>query len=131
MSEHDHPDALLRSLLRSTAPTPPVDDVDWSALHACITTRARPLVRPRSAAWWQLLAGWSSRGIPAAATAAAVAVLLLGSVLRPPPAPSADFRVIEEELAAGMNEGSLPLLLASSSDDEMLDALLFYDEEAW
>lgn len=131
MTEQDGTDARLRSLMRASAPTPPIDEVDWSALHARIAARARPLVRPRDRTWWQLLAGWSSRGIPAAVAAAAVAVVMLGSVLRPQADAPADFRVIEEELAAGLGDGSLPLLLANSTDEEMFDALLFYEEEEW
>lgn len=126
MNEHEMDDERLRTLIRAAAPAPPAAEVDWSALHARIMTRGRPLLR-RTPAWWQLLAGWSSKGIPAAAAAAAIAALLLGTVLRPGVDNGPAFVAIEEELAADL-DGALPVFIAGA-DDEVLDALLFYDGE--
>lgn len=125
MSENEARDARLRNLLRSALPSPPIDEVDWAALHGRITTSARRV--RRAPAWWQMLATWSARGIPAAAAAAIAAALMLGTVLRPAPIDSVAFTVIEEELATDL-AGSLPVLIAGA-DEDVLDALLFHDME--
>jgi hypothetical protein len=122
-----HADAALKAWLGAAAPEPPVDDVDWQALHARITDRAVPLLRRQRGAWWQLVAGWSPRSIPAAATAAAALLLVLATGVVPPARPIAAVTVLtlEEELAAE----SAALLAAGDDADAVLDALLFYDME--
>ena len=125
MSDNEIRDARLRSMLRNAVQTPPVDDVDWDALHGAIMARGRGV---RRTPVWQTLAIWSSRGIPAAAAAAVVAALMLGTVLRPDPVDALAFTVIEEELATDL-AGSLPVLVAGA-DEDVLDALLFHDVEA-
>ena len=122
MTEHDD---RLRSIMRAALPEPPIDEVDWTALHGRITARARRA--RRAPVWWQTLATWSARGIPAAAAAAVVAALMLGTVLRPEPVDTVAFMVIVEELATDL-AGSLPVLV-DGADEDVLDALLFYDVE--
>jgi negative regulator of sigma E activity len=123
-------DAALRSLLKRHARKPPADDVDWSALHARITTTAAPQFRRRpQVVWWQQVAGWSPRGIPLAAAAAAALAIVLGTGIVGTGATgqdsSASFLTLEEELAAG----SVVFLAASDDVDAVIDALLFYDME--
>lgn len=119
-------DREWKALLRANTPEPPYDDVDWSALHARITTRTRPLVQRAPASWWQHVAGWSLRGVPAAAAAAALVLLVVSDVVRPPSAAIADFHTIEEELAAAMPDEGMPFL---DEGGDMTDALLFYGTE--
>src|SRR5690606_4004137 len=45
VTQHDrHDDPAIETLLRTHAPAPPIDDVDWNALHARITRGATPLL---------------------------------------------------------------------------------------
>lgn len=131
MNMHDD-DAILRELLRSSATRPPFEDVDWQALHAGIRQRAQPLLRPGRTAWWQLVAGWSGRGIPLGAAAAAALMIALGTGLigsRSAPAAAredAAFHTIEEELAA-----AAPLLLTDADSDQLIEAMLLYDGGEW
>jgi hypothetical protein len=126
-------DAELTARLRESLPDPPHDAVDWSRLHARIMTDASPLlaagrvIRPGV---WQTLSSWGSRAIPLTAAAAAAVALVLGYGPDRPvaSAESAEFRTVEEALAAELPSGSAPLLIAGATDDELFDALLFYDE---
>jgi hypothetical protein len=128
-------DASLEALLRASSPAPPFDDVDWAALHARTTAGAAPLLRRRSATWWQLLGRRSSRGLRNIAAAAAVTALLATGSLMPerPSAVSypAEFRTIEEELALSLSYASVPLLAADADNGDVIDALLLYDREEW
>lgn len=139
MTEHDNRDIALRALLRATAPEPPADSVDWAALHTRIEARARPLLRraPRIATW-QLLARWSPRAVPMTAVAAAAVVLLIVSgVIAPRATPAraldaavtASFVTVEEALTYGTTDDARAILIAGIDDNEMLDAVLFYQEE--
>jgi hypothetical protein len=92
-SPHDalrHDDPLGNEL--HGASQPPMDDVDWMALHARIRRAAEPALAARAQALaetarplagiaassnvWQPLAGWSPFGIPLAA--AATVILMIG-----------------------------------------------------
>lgn len=125
-------EAELQARLRETLPDPPLDAVDWAGLHARILMRSAPLLRTGRTSRpgvWQTLSAWASRGIPLTAAAAAALALLLGyGPDRRVDAAGAQFRTVEEELADGLSAGSAPLLMAGASDDELLDALLFYEE---
>lgn len=140
MNDHDidsSRDAELRDLLQRNTDAPPFDDVDWPALRARITSAAAPLLGMRlpSATWWQLVAAWSTRGVPVAATAAAAVLVVLATGLLPDRPVSNDamgaatepiaysFITLEEELAYG----SAALMVASNDSDAVLDALLFQD----
>jgi hypothetical protein len=140
----DTPDEALQHALRDALPQPPLDDVDWSGLHARVQAvaaarlAATPLAaRGRTAAalsWWQPLAGWSPFGIPAAA-AATVLLVIAGAALLPARTPGValttpEFLTVEEELASGVATGIRPLL-AGLDPAAMLDAALFYDGEEW
>ncbi|CAN5636222.1 hypothetical protein BH23GEM10_BH23GEM10_02490 [soil metagenome] len=143
MNDHDidsSRDAELRDLLQRNTDAPPFDDVDWPARRARITSAAAPLLgmRAPSAAWWQLVATWSTRGVPVAAAAAAAVLVVIGTGLLPD-RPAGDgahgaaiepvahaFITLEEELAYG----SAALMVASNDSEAVLDALLFYDGEA-
>lgn len=133
MREHTH-DESLRELLRANAPAPPFDDVDWAALHARTTARARPLLRHRTITWWQVL-GARSTHVRNAVAAAAIIVLLLTGVLMPErPAPAttqAGYHTIEEELALSIPYSSVPLLASDADNGAVIDALLLYDREEW
>lgn len=136
MTEHDeYDDAELKHLLRTHTPAPPIDEVDWSALHARTTAGAAPLLRRRSTTWWQLLGSRSSYAARTAAAAAAVAVLIATGVLMPdrPSAAAyqAEFRTVEEELALGLPYSSVPLLATEADNGDVIDALLLYDGEEW
>lgn len=130
-----HDDASLRTLLRASAPAPPLDDVDWAALHARTTACAAPLLRRRSGTWWQVLGRSPSHGLRAAAFAASIALVLTTSVMmteRPfTVAYETEFRTIEEELALSVPYASVPLLAAGADNGTIIDALLLYDQEEW
>jgi hypothetical protein len=136
MNTHHQDDSELRSLLRDSAQPPPFDDVDWRALRAGIQLRAQPLLRrPRTATWWQAVAGWARPGIPLTAAAAAALMLALGTdaierrVEVPAAAATADdvaFRTLEEEFA-----DAAPLLLAKAGSDQLIEAMLLYDGGDW
>lgn len=143
MNDHDidsSRDAELRDLLQRNTDAPPFDDVDWPALRARITSAAAPLLgmRSSSATWWQLVAAWSTRGVPVAATAAAAVLVVIATGLLPDRPTRASeggvltepdvhpFITLEEELAYG----SAALTVASNDSDAVLDALLFQAEEA-
>ena len=130
-----HDDASLKALLRTSAPAPPFDDVDWAALHARTTACAAPLLRRRSGTWWQVLGRSPSHSLRAAALTAAIALVLLTSVMmteRPSTAAyETEFRTIEEELALSVPYASVPLLAAGADNGTIIDALLLYDQEEW
>jgi hypothetical protein len=100
-----HEDPLLRAQLRAAVPEPPMEAVDWSALHGRIMAGAAagladarrgapggiaaqhgaagagagraPGVAPhRQPTWWQVMADQAFRGVPLTAGAAAVLALL-------------------------------------------------------
>jgi anti-sigma factor RsiW len=134
----------LRDALRDAAPVPPVDAVDWSALHARINAAAAPLLkstRPmaepsaagRAHTLWQPLAVWSPLGIPLAA-AAAVVLMFGAGALGSQQAGVADadvaFVTVEEALVNGLSGGVRPLL-AGLDSDAFIDVALFYDGEDW
>lgn len=133
--QHSYEDTALREVMRTHAPEPPLDDVDWAALHARTTDAAAPLLRRRTGTWWQLLGSASSRNQRVAAAAAGMALLLATGVAMPDrPAPAlaqAEFRTIEEELAFNLPYASVPLLAADASNGDVIDALLLYDREEW
>ena len=136
MTEHDgNDDTALRHLLRAHTPAPPVDEVDWSALHARTTADAAPLLRRRTVTWWQLLGSRSSHASRTAAAAAAVVVLIAAGALMPDRpaalAHQAEFRTVEEELARGLPYASVPLLATEADNGDVIDALLLYDGEEW
>jgi hypothetical protein len=133
----DSRDETLARALQDAAPRPPIDDVDWMALHARITGAAQPqLAQPAASPWWQPIARWSPRGIPLAA--AATVLLMIGagligrSSLTTPSLAAADagFVMVEEELVNGVPVSARPLL-AGVEAHGMIDAALFYDREDW
>ncbi|HSJ10681.1 MAG TPA: hypothetical protein VK928_12235 [Longimicrobiales bacterium] len=136
MSTHDEDNHELRGLLRDSAQPPPFDDVDWRALRAGIQLRAQPLLRrPRTATWWQAVAGWARPGIPLTAAAAAALMLALGTDtierradIAPAEVTADDvaFRTLEEEFA-----DVAPLLLAEAGSDQLIEAMLLYDGGDW
>lgn len=130
----DSPDPELRHALRSAAPPPPVDDVDWPALQQRITAAAQSRFRPRPAVQtvWQPLAGWARPGIPLAAAAALLLVLGTGTLTgrAEPMAGDDGFVTIEEELFNGMGAAERSLL-AELDGDDFVDVALFYDAEDW
>lgn len=133
MTLHDPADDVAwQSLLRRNTPSPPMDEVEWDALHARITDRAAPLIGRRSPSWWQLLSD-SVPYRPRVLAAAAVVTLAIAGVLMPErpvsPAATLEFRTIEEELAGDLINGPVPMLAAGASGDDVLDFLLFYDME--
>ena len=133
MSEHTH-DEPLRDLLRANAPPPPFHDVDWAALHARTTARARPLLRRRTITWWQVIGARSPHVRTAVAAAAAVVLLLTGVLMPERPAPQtagAGYHTIEEELALSIPYSSVPLLAGDADNGAVIDALLLYDREEW
>jgi negative regulator of sigma E activity len=128
---HDHE---LSAALREAVPAPPVDAVDWSALHGRIVARAAPLLTGRATARpgvWQTLSGWATGAIPLTAAAAAVLLLVLGTGVYRSTNDDVDgsaFQTVEEALADDLFSGSAPLLIADATDDDVFDALLFYEE---
>jgi hypothetical protein len=141
MTEHENHDAALRALLRANAPEPPVDDVDWHTLHARIAQRAQPLLQrgnvPVSS--WHMLARWSHIGVPLTAAAAAIAVLFVASdtfaprTMTPAELPvataSQSFVTVEEALTYTITDEERSVLIAGADEAEMLDAVLFFEEE--
>ena len=140
MTDHENHDAALRALLRANAPEPPVDDVDWNTLHARIAQRAQPVlqrgtVTPTS---WHMLARWSARGVPLTAAAAADAAIVVASdAIAPRSTPaelpvataSESFVTVEEALTYTITDEERAVLIAGADEAEMLDAVLFFEEE--
>lgn len=140
MTEHENHDAALRALLRANAPEPPVDEVDWNALHARIAQRAQPVLQrgPGSTSSWHMLARWSPLGVPLTAAAAAIVALLIASdavAPRASAAPLADAAAseslvtVEEALTYTITDEERAVLIAGADEAEMLDAVLFFEEE--
>lgn len=140
MTEHENHDAALRALLRANAPEPPVDEVDWNTLHARIAQRAQPLLQPDIGALssWHLLARWSAAGVPLTAAAAAIAAFVIASDAIAPRATSAElpvatasesFVTVEEALTYTITDEERAVLIAGADEAEMLDAVLFFEEE--
>jgi hypothetical protein len=128
-------DRELGDALREALPVPPADAVDWSALHGRIVACAAPLLagrRTRRANVWQTLSGWAAGAIPLTAAAAAAVLVVLTTGLyrgRDNDGAANGVATVEEALAADLFAGSAPLLIASATDEALLDALLFYEEE--
>ena len=131
MNEHD--DNAWKALLRDNSTPPPIDEVDWTAFHARITAGAASLLRRRTTTWWLLLGGGSTRVVRGAAVAAAFAIVILSTIAMPErPAvygSGTEFRTIEEELAGTLPYAAVTLLADDADRADVLDALLFYDEE--
>jgi hypothetical protein len=131
MRERDETnDEELSASLREAVPAPPLDAVDWSALHGRIVARAAPLLGRRPTARpgvWQTLSGWAVGAIPLTAAAAAAVLFVLSSGLsRAASEPVPAFATVEEALADDM---FAPLPLTGATDDDVLDALVFYEDE--
>jgi hypothetical protein len=134
----DRRDDELARALADALPTPPADDVDWSALHARITVQARPLLQRAPAvakSWWQPMAHWSRAGIPLAAAASVLLVLGTARIgAGPTDTAGADtapgFVMIEEALVDGVAGEARPLLAGIEAAD-MVDVALFYEGEDW
>jgi hypothetical protein len=130
MNEHD--DSAWAALLRTNSTTPPIDGVDWTALHARIAAGAAPLLRRRTPTWWLLLGGGSTRVVRAVTAVAAVIIAIVSALAmpqRPEGLADTEFRTIEEVLTDGLPYTSVPLLAADADRGDVLDALLFYDRE--
>ena len=138
MTEHENNDAALRALLRSAAPEPPIEEVDWDGLHARIAARAQPLLKqtPRRA-WLHMLAHWSMPALPVTASAAAVLALLIAAGLIGPRQPdasapaatgAASYVTVEEELTYAVTNDERAVLIAGADANELLDMVLFYEE---
>lgn len=117
--------ADIRDLLRTASPALPLEDVDWTGLHARITTRAAPLLAHSRSSWWLVVADWSARGVPLAAAAAVLLLIAMGVMQQSPAATIDTFVTVEEELAGS----SAAFLVAAGDADDVIDALLFYEEE--
>lgn len=134
----DARDDALGAALRSAAPAPPIDAVDFAALHARISAAAAPTLarqhrRAPARAWWQPLAGWSAAGIPLAAAASVLLVLAAGGLQReagPAAGAMVAFRTLEEELAEGLSTDARQLF-AEVGSEAVLDVALFSDGEDW
>lgn len=125
---------MLQRALRAASPEPPLDAVDWDALHGRVMAQAtqilaRTTVRRR---WWDHVAAWAARGIPitAASAAAAALVLMLGGV----PTVSrivdhATFAAAPMTLEDVMAAEAGPLFGDASPEDALTLALLGYEGE--
>lgn len=129
----DQPDPILRAALRAAVPEPPLENVDWNALHARIQTHAQPLLLQQRKSLLHLLGSWSHRGsVLAAAAAALMAVVLVGTTIVSAESGSGDgYRTVEEELAYALPVAARTLLGSAGEPETMLDAVLFYDAEEW
>lgn len=131
---HGTSDDTLRRALSAASPEPPLDAVDWDALHGWVMAQA-PKILARSAArraWWDVTAAWAARGIPVTAASAAAAVVVLALVGAPTAARLAEYETIaslpttlEAELAAD----AAMLIDDETGDDELAWALLVYEGE--
>lgn len=133
MTNDDLPDdPQLRALLRTHAAEPPVDSIDWNALHTRTTASAAALLRRRTQSWWRVLGSNSALAARmAAAAAAAVVATAMLMPERPATGDVAEFRTIEEELTGAVPYASVPLLAQDAGNGAVIDALLLYDEEEW
>jgi len=129
----DRSDDDLRRELLAASPAPPIHEVDWKRLRERVM-RAAHARRPtrHDVAWFEVIAGWSARGVPIAATAVAAAVLTLvalpASSRAIGDAASAEEHVtIEDELIAATPAAAHPLLYAGAEPDALLEAALLYD----
>jgi hypothetical protein len=131
----DSRDEKLTRALDEALPRPPVDDVDWSALHARIATAAQPLLQPQlvpvvEQAWWLPLARWSAAGIPLAAAASVLLMIGTARIGGGADATPGGFVMVEEELVSGAGAQAQPLLAGVEAMD-MLDVALFSAGEEW
>jgi hypothetical protein len=124
------PDLELGAILRDNTAQPPLDAVDWNALHRRITTRAQPLLRRAPAPWWQLIAGWSGFGIPATAAAAALLMLLLGTAVMRPTATSSAGTVAYSSLEEDLHATAGAVLNLNASAEDILEDMLL-ESVAW
>jgi hypothetical protein len=134
----DHPtprDAALADRLRDALPAPPLEDVDWGALHGRVMAAARP--RLRAATWWEPMGAWAARGIPATAAAAALAAFALAVL--PPRDRAADYArlasdgarySLEDALAADLPEPTRALFAAGGGDADP-GLLLLFEGDDW
>lgn len=96
-------DPELAALLRTAAPEPPVDDVDWERLRGAVSARAElPLARLRRDTPPRRTRRWLPLGAAAGIAAAVFAV-----ALRPAPAPE-PLPVEERRLVEAIVAESLP-----------------------
>jgi hypothetical protein len=130
-STNDHE---LSAALREALPAPPADEVDWGALQQRIVARGAPLLTGRRTlrpGVWQTISGWATRAVPLTAAAAAVVLLVLGTRGERTPADQATagaYPTVEEALAHDLFTGAAPLLIAGATDDDVVSALLLYEE---
>jgi len=127
------PDALRRAL-RAASPEPPLDAVDWDALHGRVMAQAtqilaRTTVRRR---WWDEVAAWASRGIPITAVSAAAAALVLvlgGLPIAPRIVDHETFAAVPMTLEDVLAAEAGPLFGDGSAEDALTLALLGYEGE--
>lgn len=130
-------DPELREAVREAFASPPYDAVDWNALHGRIMAAAAPALEwTRRPSGWDILAGWSRRGLPLAASAAAAAlVLVLGGVFDARLGPDTDaahgIATVEDALAGALPEPARSLVLAASEQEALINAVVHLNEEEW
>jgi hypothetical protein len=114
-------DEALGRLLAEAAPLRVRTEADWTALRSRIAASAElPLAR-RRAAWWSPVAEHAR----AFATAAAVALVVLGGIVYMTPRADASFADISAELMELLGEEELRTFFPGVDDpDRLLEAAL-------
>lgn len=130
-------DPELQEAVREAFASPPYDAVDWNALHGRIMAAAAPaLERKRRPSGWDVLGGWSRRGVPLVATAAAAAmVLVFGGVfdalIGPATVAVHDVATVEDALASALPEPARSLVLSDSEQEALINAVVYLNGEEW
>lgn len=114
-------DPELAALLRSAAPQPPMDDVDWDRLRGVATSRAElPLARLRTPARRPRLRSWLPLG--AAASIAASLMFALRPAPVPGPLPAEERRIVDAIVAESVPPNVDQLISGAAAEGALLAA---------
>jgi hypothetical protein len=114
-------DEALGRLLAEAAPLRVRTEADWTALRSRIVASAELSLARRRAAWWSPVAEHAR----AFATAAAVALVVLGGIVYMTPRADASFAEISAELMELLGEEELRTFFPGVDDpDSLLEAAL-------
>lgn len=116
-------DPELAALLRSAAPQPPMDDVDWERLRGVANSRAElPLARLRTPARRPRLRAWLP--LSAAAGIAASLVFALRPAPDPGPLPAEERRIVDAIVAESLPSNVDQMLSGAAAEGALLAAVV-------
>ena len=121
MSTEPTRDPELAALLRSAAPQPPMDEVDWDRLHGAVVARAElPLAARRRSARRE--PRWLPLGI--AGIAAASLAIALRPAPDPRPLPLEERRVVDAIVAESLPSNVDQMISGDAAEGALLAALV-------